>query len=118
MTGAETRLAHVVGRFAAEHPDLADPAACHDRCVEVSGRFAAAVLACGLDATVLSGVRMGATPFFPGQQVMLGGHYAVAVGSDVYDWTARQFDPAAPVPLVQPIDEWAATWQPLKKETR
>jgi hypothetical protein len=33
-------------------------------------------------------------------------HYVVRVGSVYVDWTARQFDPQAPVPFVTTSNGW------------
>lgn len=47
---------------------------------------------------------------------MLGGHFAVLVADadteTVYDWTARQFDPTAPVPEVMALTRWQQVWLP------
>lgn len=114
MVGTLTAL---VERFSAEHPELRDPSGAHDRCVPVSEAFAALLVEHGVVAEVVDGVRFGEVPEFPGERLMLGGHYAVAVTTDggktVCDWTARQFDPNAPVPLVKPLAVWRETWQRL-----
>ena len=65
----------------------------------------------GLPALVVSGLRFGEIPEFPGTEVILGGHFAVAVGGTVVDWTARQFNPAALVPEVVPLGQWRGVWQ-------
>jgi hypothetical protein len=62
---------------------------------------------------VISGLKFGEVPEFPGQRMVLGGHFAVQVGTTAYDWTARQFDPQASVPLVLPVDQWHGEWSKM-----
>lgn len=102
--------------FAAAHPDLVDPSWVVDRCEEVSAAFARACHEAGVAATVISGARFGEVDQFPGVRLMLGGHFAVLVadeeGDTVFDWTARQFDPKAPVPEVMALSRWRQVWVP------
>ena len=95
-------------------PMHADPAEVRDRCVWESEDFARALRAAGVRAvTVVSGF---ATAEFGGHVLVTCGHTAVRVGDTVYDWTARQFNPTAPVPLVLPYEEWRAAWPDLATE--
>ena len=87
-----------------------DPALAYDQCVPVSEAFGRTLTEAGVAATVISGVRMGQ---FQGVPVVLNGHFAVRVDDTVYDWTARQFDPDAPVPLVEPVAAWRERWPAL-----
>ncbi|MFF8601752.1 hypothetical protein ACF065_27025 [Streptomyces sp. NPDC015232] len=77
----------------------------------MSTAFAASLAEAGVSASVVSGVEMEDLP--DGGKLLLRGHFAVRVGQDVYDWTARQFDANARVPLVIPYDEWRQTWKAL-----
>ena len=94
-------------------PFHANPAEVRDRCVWESEDFAAACRAAGVEAVIVSGF---ATVQFGGMTVVTMGHTAVRVGDTVYDWTARQFNPTAPVPLVLPYEEWRAAWPDLATE--
>lgn len=82
------------------------PETARDRCVDVSTRFRDLLAAAGVEAEIISGFEMVG-------DLVLNGHTAVLVGERVYDWTARQFDASAPVPLIQPVSEWRTTWQRL-----
>lgn len=97
--------------FLSEHSECLDPALIHDRCEEVSEAFAAHLAEAGVEATVVSGMRLQDLP--GGGVLVLGGHFAVLVGDVVYDWTARQFQPAVPVPLVVSYDQWRQVWKDL-----
>lgn len=89
---------------------MLDPVEAEDRCVPVSEAFIAALADEDVSAQLVNGVRMGQ---FQGIPVVLNGHFAVQVGDTIYDWTARQFDPTAPVPLVEPVQAWRARWPSL-----
>lgn len=105
------RVSEVVARFADRYGDaLAVPEAAHDMCVPVSEAFVAALADAGVEAALVSGVQMGE---FRGMPVVLRGHFAVQVGEKVFDWTARQFDPHAPVPVVEPVSAWRDRWPAL-----
>lgn len=111
---AAVRLAAAVAEFADLHAEaLADPGYAHDRCVPVTEQFVATCAAHGVDAVVVNGMKTGQAPEFPGVTLALQGHYAVLVEDLVYDWTARQFNPGAPVPQVTTMDTWQAAWPPL-----
>jgi hypothetical protein len=45
--------------------------------------------------------------------IVTQGHTAVLIEDTVWDWTARQFDEKAPVPLLMPLSQWEAEWKPL-----
>lgn len=95
-------------------PMHTNPAEVRDRCVWESEDFAKACRAAGVrQVTVVSGF---ATVLFGEVRVITMGHTAVRVGDTVYDWTARQFNPDAPVPLVLPYEEWRASWPDLATE--
>lgn len=104
-------VAGVVRVFADQYGGaLLDPAAAHDMCVPVSEAFAGALAEAGVEAAVINGVRMGE---FMGHRVVEVGHFAVQVGETVYDWTARQFDEGAAVPVVEPVSVWRERWTSL-----
>lgn len=94
---------------------LADPAEARDQCVHISESFASICRHRGIDARTVTGFLKGSVPPFTGE-VILCGHTAAEVpgpnGWLAVDWTARQFDPHAPVPLVVPLADWQAFWRP------
>jgi hypothetical protein len=101
---------------------LHDPAWVRDQCRELSEQFARGCDVRGIPAEVVSGLRFGEDPHFPGERVVTGGHFAVQVptrrdaagawGSPVVvDWSARQFDPVAPVPELTAPETWRQTWR-------
>lgn len=117
----------VVDRVAATFAEgkgalLTDPNLAREWCLERSEEFVELLLAEGVAAQTVSGAVFGEVPEFPGVELLLHGHVAALVclgdpstASDdadvVYDWTARQFDPECPVPLVQPVIEWRRRWK-------
>lgn len=113
VTGRESRelMEDLVAKFGSRYSFLQDPYRALDRCIVASEEFASEVTSAGGAAEVVSGVRFGEMPEFPGHEVLLGGHYAVLVGDTVYDWTARQFDPQCDFPLVVPLSQWRSTWK-------
>lgn len=98
----------------AKGTSVTDPDLARDWCLEVSEEFAAACLAAAIPAEVITGAKFGEMPEFPGIRLLMHGHCATLVTIDeaqvVYDWTARQFNPAVPVPLVQSLSEWRQEW--------
>ncbi len=51
------------------------------------------------------------------KKILTQGHTAVRVGSgEVWDWTARQFDPDAGFPQIMTIEEWQAAWPGFASE--
>lgn len=77
--------------FAAAHPGLATQTGAHDQCRKASSAF--------IDFLGVRGIRaeMEEIGVYDGVS-----HRAVAVGDVLVDWTARQYDEAAPWPLVMP----------------
>lgn len=131
-TALDPVLRQVVEDFDAAFGDLCrQPEWARERCAEVSDRFAEKATAAGFPAKSISGIQMGEIPQFPGVTLMLHGHFAALVAtrfdeqaSDgqgewtdevVFDWTARQFDPDADVPLVVDLDEWRETWRDISR---
>jgi hypothetical protein len=111
LAEASGMLLLLISEFGVTRPWLADPEQVRDRCDKVSGEFARLCADRGLPAKVVSGMRFGEIPEFPGTEVVLGGHFAVSVGTSVIDWTARQFDPCAQVPVVVSLGEWRKVWR-------
>jgi hypothetical protein len=108
----EDAVVDVAVEFADRHPHLADPDLSRDRCIEAAEAFVAACQSAGVTAQVVTGARFGETEHFPGVRLLLNAHSAALIcGTDmVYDWTARQFDPTADWPLVQPLPHWREQW--------
>lgn len=107
-------LEAVVGQFLDDVGDVVrNPVAVREQCAIVSAEFVDRCRAAGIEAEVIQGLHMGEHKMFPGETLVLAGHYAARVGTTVYDWTARQFDPSAPVPLIQDESAWRETWQDL-----
>lgn len=107
-------LTAVVARFAATHAHLADPPQAREVCVETSEAFVAACLNDGIPAKTLTGAKFGEMAEFPGVRLLMHGHTAALVADGdtdrVYDWTARQFDPASDFPAVMTPEEWHTEW--------
>ncbi len=99
---------------------LEDPANAHDQCISVSTTFERMCAHRGIPAETVDGFCFTRFPPFK-REAMVAGHTAVrALAScaqqDVsreiaIDWTARQFDPVAPVPLIVEFEDWRAFWQ-------
>lgn len=100
-------LDQAVAQWKADHPECATPMEIRDCCMEYSEAFAHFLGAESIDAEMVSGFEMDG-------KVILQGHSATLVyGSVVFDWTARQFDATAEVPLVTPLAEWRQKWRTL-----
>lgn len=106
----DTRLQQVVDEFESIGitPELA-----RDQCGTESFRFMLALEDAGIDSERIDGFSFGT---LLGKPIILNGHTAVRVGDQVYDWTARQFDPDAPHPLVCSVQEWRQTWKTLPRK--
>ena len=101
---------------------LADPARARDQCIEISTLFTGMCTHRGIPAETVDGYLLARIPPFTEEAVICGhtGVRAPGVAADgssgiVIDWTARQFDPAAPVPLVVTIGDWRAFWRDLRR---
>jgi hypothetical protein len=107
-TGEEVELGDLSG-FEPE-VDVETPALAFDSCKAVSEQFVTWACGRGLQAEM---VQLAGSPDFadalpewwlvPADMRL---HYVVRVGSVYVDWTARQFDPEAPVPLVTTSHGW------------
>ena len=96
---------------------LQDPAAARDQCISVSGTFADVCNHRGIPAESVTGFLFARVPPFE-QELVVDGHTAVQVqmtagrgGELVIDWTARQYDPGVPVPLIVTAAAWRAFWR-------
>lgn len=102
----------VVKIFADRNPAVFVPGRCRDRCDYFSTVFMDLVHeVTDLPARLVSGFQFTQ---FDGHKVILEGHVATLVGDTIYDWTARQFDPKAEVPTIQPLTEWRETWEAMR----
>ena len=70
-----------------------------------------------IPAASVTGFLFASVPPF-GQELVVAGHTAVQVqmpgwrdGELVIDWTARQYDPSVPVPLIVTAAAWRAFWR-------
>jgi len=93
---------------------LADPAAVRDQAPAISEAFERMCSGRDLSVCVITGFLAAGCD----QQLIPQGHMANEVQADdgrrlVVDWTARQFDPKAPVPLIVTLAAWQAFWRPL-----
>lgn len=102
-------LDEAVAVWAAQHSECSDSETVRDKCHEYSDAFVEFLGFHYIYAETVQGFEMSGN-------VILQGHVANLVGSDVYDWTARQFDPSSPVPTVTPLPEWRSKWQLLPEE--
>lgn len=93
--------------FARTWPATLVPEKVRDQCILRSEAFVAFLCDWGVEAVLIYGFWMTE---FMGHRVVGAAHVAVLSGGMVYDWTARQFDPGAPVPLVQTVEEFRSTW--------
>lgn len=85
-----------------------------DACYVISGEFARCLRAFGVKAEIVNGVAL-APAMTPGSVIIVAAHTAVVVVDSglVVDWTARQFDPSAPLPLVVPLEVWREFWREI-----
>ena len=101
---------------------LAEPASAQSHHLPVPEAFVHLCRRHGIPAeTVTAVLRVRVPPFQ--QEPVLCGHTAVQVsalaghrlctGEIIIDWTARRFDPVAPVPLVVAAANWRAFWRDL-----
>jgi hypothetical protein len=94
---------------------FADPAEARDQCISASDLFASMCAHRGIEAGTATGFLKARVPPFEGEVIVCGHTTAEvpwATGRIAVDWTARQFDPSAPVPLVVPLTDWQAFWRP------
>lgn len=89
------------------------PEAARDRCVFESERFSRLLTQAGVHHVLVVGAQ---TVEWGEHKVLLQAHTAVRVGRKVYDWTARQFDPEAPVPEVMSAAVWRQRWPDFASE--
>jgi hypothetical protein len=99
---------------------LDDPANASDQCIQVSQALESMLAHRGIPAETVDGFCFARVPPFR-REAMVAGHTAVHALADlarenasreiVIDWTARQFDPSAPVPLIVTLTDWRAFWR-------
>lgn len=99
--------------------DLTDPASVADQCHVVSSAFTTWWSTHGGQAEVVTGARFERIPQLNVEAVVVAHQATVVTLPDgttlVVDFTARQFDPHAPVPVVVPLPVWREQWQPLSR---
>lgn len=95
-----------VRAYADANPECWVPALVRDTCENHSTLFAGLLQQQSIGAEVIGGFQMEGN-------VILQGHFATLTDGSVIDWTARQFDPAADVPLIMPLTQWRQTWRTL-----
>lgn len=100
-----------------ENPDLYIPEYVYDQCHVETDRFIAFVKRWNKRITLrpIYGFKFGE---FMGQPVIAQAHIAVRFRGIVLDWTARQFDPDAPVPKITTVVEFHQEWTPPRKRRR
>lgn len=105
-------MTQLVEDFAKENPACFHAGQCRDRCDYFSTVFMDRIHEnTNLPASLVQGFMFMEVD---GHRVILEGHVATLVNNDtVFDWTARQFDPKAPVPVIQPLSEWRETWKEI-----
>lgn len=88
--GAIPGLDEIAAKFAEAHPEYATPKGAHDNCQKASVEF--------LDACQEAGYRdLENVELIVVDDTI---HRGARVGNIIYDWTARQYNPAAPWPLI------------------
>lgn len=95
-----------------------DPARAGDRCRDMSVAFDDICRQRGIQAEVVRGAFSCELTLFPGNLITLAVHVAVQVQAPhgealAVDWTARQFEGDAPVPLIVPVAAWRQVWAAL-----
>lgn len=112
--GVPVRVGELVDGFARLEPQLVeswgDPVGASARCTDAAERFRDWAWDNDLDATI----RMHHDPTGevrrPKGWAGRVGHVTVSVNGTTVDWTARQFWPDAPCPLIEPDDIYQARW--------
>ena len=106
-------VVQAMSTFAAEWWEmLYDPDQVHDRCFTFSEAFVEHLA--DADTEVRGEIVSGFKTDEPNGFLIWGGHAAVRIDGDiVIDWSARQFDPEAPVPRVVTLAEWRESWADL-----
>lgn len=108
VASVDPRIIEAENEFLArDHIPGADQWDAEDQCYSESKKFEALLLSKGIDCSIIMGWK---TDDFMGHQVITQGHVGVRVGDRVWDWTARQFNPRAPVPQVMSVAEWEHEW--------
>ena len=110
-------LRHLVKKFRERNPGVEHPDTCRDRCMDYCDAWLTYLRSWipNHEGEIVSGVKFGELPEFPGKRLIVEGHFGVLIDDLVYDWTARQFDPNAAVPKITPLAEWREEWQDLRR---
>jgi hypothetical protein len=121
-------LADICDAFLAERPSLTHPALVNGQCMVVSEDFAEACAAHGFRPVIIQCEEFVgdldpalALDFWLSAEPGAIIHHVVRVGGKTYDWTARQFDRNAPVPLIRPERDLSMDWRvvsDIKQHTR
>lgn len=99
--------------------DLANPDAVFDKCLPVAVEFMVHAASCGLRSALVQVSRFDGDMSrchpkwknVPKDSVI---HYLVRVDDKYVDWTRRQFDALAPIPVVATdlaADGWSQAWE-------
>ena len=84
-------IAKLINKFRAENPDLATQNGSADQCYSASMAFTKVLLGTGIQNSTIPSVFVDES---------YTNHRVVKVDDLLIDWTARQYDPSAPFPLV------------------
>jgi len=100
------------------------PASQFGRCLETSEAFAELARTNGSHAEILQARGLRRVRAFPRMDTRwraipahLIEHHVVQLGRYVVDWTARQFDPTAPVPEITPVAVFRRRWRSIGRLT-
>jgi hypothetical protein len=119
-------LDELVGFFLAQHPELTMPSAAFQQCVARSREFAELVAEHGFRPVIvhceefIGELSPHAYERWIGENPQMFIHHVVRVGGRVFDWTARQFDAYAEVPLIGRESDLSGDWrlvEPLRRIT-
>lgn len=106
--------ARLAARFVGLEPDIvarwADPVGAAAQCTDAAERFHGWAWDNDMDATIRTHHDPVGPVRRPAGWVGRIGHVTVSVRGVTVDFTARQFWPDAPCPLIEPDDEYRARW--------
>jgi hypothetical protein len=113
-----TVLEEVCDTFLLGHPRLVLPAFVNGECMKISEAFAEACAAAGFRPVIVQCEEFigeldpnRALDFWLSAEPRAIVHHVVRVGGKTYDWTARQFDSMALVPLIRPARDLSMDWR-------
>lgn len=96
----EMTLENIVACFKIAFAQFSDPHTAQDECYHASYAFLGLLQEGKIDAELTEGM------YLDPDDIIIWDHYGVKVGDVVYDWTARQFYPPAPWPMIVPWEDW------------